>query len=168
MIPLEIERKFLILKDSVPDEKCSEIIDIRQIYLVRPDKNIQRRVRSMSINGDTKYYYTEKRFISAAVREENESEITEERFNKLLAEADANLTPIEKTRKILVFEGQHFEIDCYPFSDKYASMELELANEKQDIFFPPFVSIIKEVTGDPAYSNANLANNGRFPDEAQD
>lgn len=164
MIPLEIERKFLIKQSPELDENCSEKIDIAQTYLAGADKDIQRRVRRMERNGDVRYYYTEKRFISAAVREENEREINESEYNSLMKEADTSLKTIIKTRRILLYENQRFEIDSYPFSDALATMELELADEKQEIRFPPFVPVIKEVTGDKAYSNARLALNGKFPE----
>lgn len=164
MIPLEIERKFLIEQTDELDSRCTERIEITQIYLERPDPAIQRRIRSMTANGVTKYYYTEKRFISAAVREENEKEISADEYDKLLAEQDRTLTPIVKTRRILMYENQRFEIDSYPFSDALATMELELESEAQQIHLPGFVKVIKEVTGDKEYSNANLALNGKFPE----
>lgn len=164
MIPLEIERKFLIEQTDELDSRCTERIEITQIYLERPDPAIQRRIRSMTANGVTKYYYTEKRFISAAVREENEKEISADEYDKLLAEQNRTLTPIVKTRRILMYENQRFEIDSYPFSDALATMELELESEAQQIHLPGFVKVIKEVTGDKEYSNANLALNGKFPE----
>ena len=167
MIPLEIERKFLIRQTAELFEKCSEKTDIVQTYLIKTDPSVQRRVRSMTANGSTKYFYTEKRFLSASTREENEHEITCEEYEMLLSEADSALVPIIKTRHILIYNSQRFEIDCYPFSESLASMELELADENQEIYFPPCAHIIKEVTGDKRYSNAALAKNGCFPDEEQ-
>lgn len=164
MIPLEIERKFLIRQTPELFAACSKKTDIEQIYLIKTDPAVQRRIRSMTADGVTKYFYTEKRFISAVTREENEQEITREEYEKLRSEADMSLVPIIKTRHILEFSGQHFEIDSYPFSDELASMELELADEEQEIFFPPCAVIIKEVTGDKRYSNAALARNNGFPE----
>ena len=168
MIPLEIERKFLIKQTPALFGECTEKTDIEQIYLVKKDPEVQRRVRSMTKNGNTKYYYTEKRFISAAVREENEREISGEEYEKLRREADPALVPIIKTRHILIYDSQRFEIDSYPFSEEYASMELELAEESQEIKFPPFAEIIREVTGDKRYSNAALAKNNCFPEQCNE
>lgn len=165
MIPLEIERKFLIRQTAELFDKCSEKTDIVQTYLVKTDPSIQRRVRSMTAKGCAKYFYTEKRFLSASTREENEREISREEYEVLRSEADPDLVPIIKTRHILNYNSQRFEIDSYPFSDEFASMELELSDEKQEIYFPPFAEIIREVTGDKRYSNASLAKNGCFPDE---
>lgn len=166
MIPLEIERKFLIKQTPALFEECTEKTDIEQIYLKKSDPDIQRRIRSMSKNGETKYYYTEKRFISASVREENEQEITAEEYEDLRSEADPELVPIIKTRHILIYRSQRFEIDSYPFSAEYASMELELSDEKQEIILPPYADVIGEVTGDKRYSNAALAKNNRFPEQS--
>ena len=164
MIPLEIERKFLIRQTPELFAACSKKTDIEQIYLIKTDPAVQRRIRSMTTDGAVRYFYTEKRFISAVTREENEQEITREEYEKLRSEADMSLVPIIKTRHILEFSGQCFEIDSYPFSDELASMELELADEEQEIFFPPCAVIIKEVTGDKRYSNAALARNNGFPE----
>lgn len=164
MIPLEIERKFLIRQTPELFAACSKKTDIKQIYLIKTDPAVQRRIRSMTTDGAVRYFYTEKRFISAVTREENEREITREEYEKLRSESDMSLVPIIKTRHILEFSGQCFEIDSYPFSDELASMELELADEEQEIFFPPCAVIIKEVTGDKRYSNAALAKNNGFPE----
>jgi len=164
MIKPEIERKFLIKQSAQLDAHCTERIEIVQTYLEKADPEIQRRVRSMTRNGVCRYYYTEKKFISPAERLENESEITLEEYNSLLSQADKALVPIIKTRRILPYEGQRFEIDSYPFSSELATMELELENAEQNIIFPPFVSVIREVTGDKRYSNAALAAAGCFPE----
>ncbi|MCI7767450.1 MAG: hypothetical protein MSJ26_05650 [Oscillospiraceae bacterium] len=168
MIPLEIERKFLIRRTPALFAECTEKTEIEQIYLKKKTPDIQRRVRRMTTNGNAKYYYTEKRFLSAAVREENEREITPEEYEKLRIEADSALVPILKTRYILIYSSQRFEIDTYPFSSEYASMELELADESQEIILPPYAEIIKEVTGDKRYSNAALAKNNCFPEQCHE
>ena len=165
MPPLEIERKFLIRKTHSLIKLCESETAIEQIDLKRTDPAIQRRIRSMTRKGETAYYYTEKRFISAAVREENEQTIPRERYEALRTEADPDLVPIIKTRYILEYRSQRFEIDAYPFSEEYASMELELTEEAQEIDFPPEAEIIKEVTGDGRYSNAALAKNNSFPEQ---
>ena len=164
MIKPEIERKFLINRSAELDSHCIARIGIVQTYLVKPDPDIQRRVRSMTKDGVCRYHYTEKKFVSPIERQENEREISAEEYNELICQADDSLVPIIKTRRILPYEGQNFEIDSYPFSDELATMELELENAEQNISFPPFVSIIKEVTGDKRYSNAVLAANGCFPE----
>ena len=70
-----------------------------------------------------------------------------------------------KTRYCFNYAEQLFELDVYPYSDRLAIMELELADPEQIIDFPPFVNVLKDVSDDSRYSNANLASAGAFPDE---
>ena len=55
-------------------------------------------------------------------------------------------------------------MSIYPFSEKFAILELELENADQKIEFPKYVKVIKEVSDDKRYSNASLANAGAFPE----
>lgn len=161
---LEIERKFLIqkVKDVIPDETRWDIV---QTYLVKNSPEIQRRVRKIIENKCMiSYFYTEKKFISDGVREENECEISEDEYNSLLCEADKNLRPVIKTRRIFPYEGFKLEMDEYPFSDEYATVEAEIDKITDEIKFPKFIHVIKEVTGDSRYSNSSLALNQSFPD----
>lgn len=161
----EIERKFLI---ELPDTGNLEIkrkIEIVQTYLERGENGSQRRVRSITENNVSSHTYTEKIFITPVTREENEFEINEERYNELLKVRDTELKPVVKTRYCFDYRNQLFEMDVYPFSEKLAIMELELSSPDQIIDFPPFINVLREVSGDSRYSNASLASAGTFPDE---
>ncbi|MGN0667040.1 MAG: CYTH domain-containing protein [Huintestinicola sp.] len=160
----EIERKFLISFPDDPESGCEKKIDIVQTYLKRNDPALQRRVRSMTVNGETVYYYTEKRFVSSITREENEKTISREEYEGLLLERDEELVPIIKTRRVYSYGGLVFEMDSYPFSDSLATIEAELPSEDAALNIPPYFHVIKEVTGDKRYSNANLALNQKFPE----
>jgi len=72
-------------------------------------------------------------------------------------EADVTRRQIRKTRYCLTWGIQYFEIDVYPFWDDKAIVEIELSDENEAIDFPPQLNIIREVTDDPAYKNAELA-----------
>lgn len=161
---LEIERKFLV---KIPD--CSNLnvrrkINILQTYLQNGDNDLQRRVRRIADDNSIKYFYTEKIFYSAVIRQETEFEISRDEYNRLISEKKADCVPIEKCRICFDYRNQLFELDIYPFSDKFAVMELELENSEQKIFFPEYVDVVKEVTGIEEYSNASLANARKFPD----
>lgn len=162
---LEIERKFLVKYPKNGTYPQITEWDIEQIYLVRSDPAVQRRVRRICSEGKVSYYYTEKRKLTGITREENEKEITSEEYENLLSEADDSLKPVIKTRHIIEYMEQRFEMDCYPFSDEYATIELELENEQQEIILPPFIEVIKEVTGDIRYFNGALVSAQKFPEE---
>lgn len=162
---IETERKFLIKLPAEGTVSYDKDLNITQTYLLRNDPDIQRRVRRIA-SGDVKYYYTEKKRLGGISREENEREITAAEYERLLTEADSSIAPVIKTRHILTYKGQRFEEDEYPFSKRYATIELELESEDQVIDLPGFIEVIKEVTGDPAYYNGALATNNCFPEES--
>ena len=58
----------------------------------------------------------------------------------------------------LTYQNQYFEIDVYPFWQDKAIMEIELSNQDEKIEFPKEIKVIREVTDDDNYKNANLAN----------
>ena len=72
-------------------------------------------------------------------------------------------SPINKTRHTFSYLGQLFEIDIYPQWQHSAIMETELSSREAAVSFPAFIEIIREVTGDKAYSNAGMSRS--FPPE---
>ena len=76
---------------------------------------------------------------------------------RLLMEADPTKRPIRKTRYCLTWDNQYFEIDVYPFWNDRGVAEIELSDENTPIRFPKELKVIREVTDDPAYKNAALA-----------
>ncbi|MGN0633410.1 MAG: CYTH domain-containing protein [Oscillospiraceae bacterium] len=159
--PKEIERKYLIIRPT--DKELSaipgiEITDITQIYLKTDNNLTSRRVRKRG-NSEKgyKFTFTEKKDISFGQRYENECEITEGEYVRLLSDADPDRAPVEKQRCCFTFDGQFFELDLYPFSDEYATLEIELDDINTPVRLPHFIEVVKDVTGDKRYSNFALA-----------
>ncbi len=157
--PLEIERKFLIyypkLQELDNKPNCTKV-DIVQTYLMSDDES-ERRIRARGVDGDYIYYLTEKRKVSDMKRVEIERRLTKDEYFSLLMEADPRLHSIHKTRYCLTENNQYFEIDIYPEWDKQAIMEVELSDENEKVNIPQYIDIIKEVTDDENYKNANMA-----------
>ena len=159
--PLEIERKYLI---RYPDLKlleqiCTGKASISQTYLVA-EKKLSRRIRKMNREGQTVYWYTEKKKLSDRTRIERERIITEEEYLDLMKEALPNAATIRKTRYYLPSGDRCFEIDIFPEWTDRAFAEVELEYEEQTFLFPDCLEIIKEVTGDKRYTNKSLAKKG--------
>lgn len=157
--PLEVERKFLI---EYPDiawlealPNCQKV-EIIQTYL-KSEGGDEVRVRQRGINGNYIYFETTKRKLSDLKRVEVERRLTKEQYLTLLMEADTSKRQIRKNRYCLTYDGQYFEIDVYPFWNDKAIMEIELSDENAEITFPENIKVIKEVTDDPNYKNAMLA-----------
>lgn len=165
--PKEIERKFLIEKPSEDDIKqlgCISKSNILQTYLTRKDENTERRVRQRGTKKDGfSFYYTEKTEIGSGERHEVEDKISPSEYISYISEADTSLHQIAKERYCFLYENQYFEMDLYPFSDKYAILEIELNDINEAIELPP-LNIIKEVTDDVMYRNNALAKSLSFPE----
>ena len=156
--PYEIERKFLIeypdiaWLESLPN--CSRV-DVIQTYLTAPEGE-ERRVRQRGQDGHYLFFSTTKRG-AGLKRVEVEKRLTKDEYLAAMMEADVTRRQIRKTRYCLTWGTQYFEIDVYPFWQDRAIVEIELTDENDPIEFPPQLRVIREVTDDPAYKNAALA-----------
>ena len=154
----EIERKYLI---SMPDpdflRQNASPTEIVQTYLLPPAPHVNARVRKRGRNGDWTYTHTEKTRLSDLRRIENERRISREEYETLLQNADPDRNVIQKTRWVLPWKGQNFEIDIFPFWTDRALMELELEDEAQTIELPPRIRVLREVTADYRYLNSSLS-----------
>jgi len=157
--PFEIERKYLIeypdiaMLESLPN--C-EKVDIIQTYLNSAEGE-EVRIRQRGANGNYIYFETCKKRISGLKRIEIEKRLTKDEYLTRLMDADPTRRPIRKDRYCLADGKQYFEIDIYPFWNDKAIAEIELSDPDQEICFPDFIKIIKEVTDDEAYKNSSLA-----------
>jgi CYTH domain-containing protein len=157
MEQFEIERKYLIRR---PDEAYlrgnAAFSEIAQTYLLAKPGETER-VRKRTDAHGTIYTHTVKQRLTAVRRIEREEEISAEEYEALLKRADPSAHTIEKQRWVLVYEGQHFELDIFPFWERQAYLELEISHEAQEIRFPPEITVLREVTEDTRYTNASLA-----------
>lgn len=150
---VEIERKFL-LKELPEHAKGAAGVDIEQGWV--PNKLLQERVRRAR-SGDGERYYRTFKVGMDLKRMELEEEISKEVFNALW-----RLTKGHRVRKkrYRVEDGDLvWEIDA--FLDKNLVVaEVELPSEDTKVKLPSWLKscVVREVTGDPAFYNVNLAN----------
>jgi CYTH domain-containing protein len=116
-----------------------------------------RRVRARTCDGDTTYTYTEKVPVAVGAHIEREKIITRNTYEQLLEFRIANLSPVSKTRKCFFWKGKFFELDIFDDPVKDCILEVELSERDEKVELPDFVTLVKEVTGDPAYSNRAIA-----------
>ena len=158
-VPYEMERKFLIeypnIEELLKNPNCQKV-DIIQTYL-KSDNGEEIRVRQRGCNGNYIYCETHKRPVTFLKRVETERRLSQSEYLERLMDADTNYTPIRKERYCLVENNQYFEIDVYPFWKDKAIMEIEISKVDEEIHFPEFIKVIKEVTDDEEYKNRSLA-----------
>ena len=159
-IHCEIERKYLIRRPELAallSLPSCERWEITQIYLTDGEGGLTRRVRRVVCDGQIRYFRTFKRRLSALSCQEDEAEITREEYDRLRAAADLSRNPILKTRCRVPHAGRVLEFDLYPFWTDRAILEIELESEDEQPALPDYVSVIRDVTGEKAYKNRQLA-----------
>lgn len=164
-IGLEIERKYIIEMPDVsvlsqqPEYTVSGIL---QIY-IQGAIGETHRVRRRDFSDRVVCTETRKIRIDKISSTEIEGEISIEEFDRLALTILDGTQPINKLRHTFIYEGQIFEIDVYPQWKNTAIMETELDDPKKEVKIPSFINIVREVTGNKAYSNAGMSR--RFPKE---
>ena len=151
------KRKYLI---RMPDleavtARCSGVaLDMMQTYLQQTKPDVERRIRQQKNGEDYLYFYTEKHQTADGDRWDTEKPISEKEYIRYLMEMDNSLHPVRKTKYRLTYQGIRMEIDVYPFDQEQAILFVYAGDEKP---LPPEITVIREVTGEAAYKNRQLA-----------
>jgi CYTH domain-containing protein len=149
---LEIERRWII--KHLPDLKFDDLLHITQYYT--PWGRFRK-----SYNGSVfTYYHTVKNRISVGVNEEIEETISKDDYENAIKQATSIITKHRYKYKhnglVYEFDGMFFKNDNVP---TLWVLEIELNNINQPIEMPDFIknTVIKEITGDKAFSNFTLS-----------
>jgi CYTH domain-containing protein/predicted ATPase len=153
--PIEMERKFLVeVTGEIPDSREMEIF---QTYLTERD-GAEPRIRKRGENGHYIYFLTTKKFLADNQRIEVERQITPSEYVMLKGSANPDKRTIHKLRRCFVWDNRYWELDTFVEpSLPHHLLEIEDVAADEEIAFPPFVKVIREVTDDPEWYNANIA-----------
>ena len=146
-MPIEIERKFLVISDDY--KLNSKAVEIKQAYL-SANKNMAIRVRveglQASINIKSKK--------SERVNHEFEYVIPLDEAQFLVQMSPYPI--IEKIRYVVEYKGKTWEVDEFHADNEgLVVAEIELDNENETFDMPPWSG--EEITADYRYLNSNLA-----------
>jgi CYTH domain-containing protein/predicted ATPase len=158
--PLEIERKFLLA--TPPDLTAlahlhPRAVEIEQTYLLSPDPRLELRVRRRSQQGQSAYYRTEKVVLEPGKRFERERILTPSEYWHSLTTADPTRQPVKKTRYCFPYQSLYFELDHIEAPEELWVLEVELTEDSQEVVVPDGLTVAREVTGELAYTNAEIA-----------
>lgn len=127
-------------------------ITIEQYYLKSED-GYERRLRKRTQHGQETYYFTTQKKESHGLSEViRDKKITEKAFMNLLTiyEVESHI----KKKRYCFFEGeQYFKLDIF---DDFALLQVDNVETNQEIIFPSFLKIVKEVTDDKEYQNITI------------
>lgn len=154
--PIEEERKYIVeITGQLPEDSVES--DITQTYLQgEPDAEV--RLRKRSWGKKDVFVHTTKKKISTTEELVTERQINLSLYEMMLSLADPRRHPVHKHRQSFVWQGQYFQIDT--FLDQLEGLvilETKGIAEGEPVKFPPFIRVIKEITGDEAYYNYNMA-----------
>ena len=146
-MPLEIERKFLLVSDAY--KVNAKAVDIKQAYL-STDENMAVRVRVEGIQASINI----KSKKSERVNHEFEYVIPLDEAQSLIRMSPYPI--IEKTRHMVRYKGKTWEVDEFHGDNAELTVaEIELDDENEAFEKPPWLG--EEVTADYRYLNSNLA-----------
>lgn len=143
----EIERKFLVSDFRAVQRAARKSVRISQGYLsVDPERTVRVRLRG------ERGFLTIKGLTHGATRAEFEYEIPAADAREMLSLCVGKI--IDKTRYLVDYEGQTWEVDEFHSPREFWLAEAELQSESQQLILPPWIG--REVTGEPQYYNSNL------------
>lgn len=160
--PLETRRKFLIRHPDIQQletRPSCQGVDILQAYLRSEIPGEMIRIRQRGSNGNYVYFKTRKRILDNQQRIELEERLTRNEFEELLAQRDRSYQVIRKRRYCLSENGLYYNIDLFPQWQEQALMEIETYARDDRVIIPDGIELIREVTGEEAYSNPFIAKN---------
>jgi CYTH domain-containing protein len=130
---------------------------ITQTYLVR-EPGTEVRLRRRSWGGKTSNVLKTQKRTPDNELIETERLVTNALYESLLQQADPYRQTIDKHRQSFIWHGQFFELDTYQDAlQGLVILETKGIADQEDVNFPPFIRVKKDITGNPAYNNFNLA-----------
>jgi CHAD domain-containing protein/CYTH domain-containing protein len=151
-LPEEIERKYL-LTGLPPYPRNTRRLLIDQGWI--PGEQLQERLRRVRGGGSIRYFRTVK--LGRGIRRvEVEEETTPEVFRRLWGLTVGRR--VRKRRFILEEDGHTWEIDQF-LDRELVLAEVELPSAETPVALPPWLQplVVREVTGEDAFVNVNLA-----------
>jgi CYTH domain-containing protein len=150
----EIERKYLLR--SRPDLSAPELVGAEEWLIEQTYLRGGARLRRIETGGVVSYVETVKTG-QGLVRDERERGLDRKEYKKLLEQADPERRTIRKRRLRFEHGGRLFELDLFTVPTDLVLLEVELANEGEQVSPPAFLGELVEVTGDERYENSQLA-----------
>lgn len=163
----EIERRFLIDPADLTLIELNRTLlpivtlEISQAYLKTDDGTVARwRETREAGSYHVVYTHTIKSPKVGASCTEIETRGNIEFLDKNFKQ-DPTRAIIFKRRHCFLWREKHFQLDEFQSPIKNTLiLEIELDNENEEFYIPPFLSVLKEVTADHSYSNWNIAHAG--------
>ncbi|XP_004537574.1 TRPL translocation defect protein 14 isoform X5 [Ceratitis capitata] len=165
---LATSRKLKFLVASLPPDSefpPFQDFDVVHHYLQSSGPKVQARLRKRGQKNHWSYIHTIRRpNVHGQSRIEVKTQLTHRDYMNLLAQRDDAHFTIYKRRRCFLINNQYFQLDIYrepshPRCKGLILLETYSSHTGDALknYMPKFLNIVKEVTGDPAYSMFNLS-----------
>jgi len=157
--------KFAVNAPLPRDELFPSFRDFEVVhhYLQSPSRTMQSRLRKRGRMGKWSYIHTIRKQVSGQVIEVK-TPLTHRDYTHLLDQQDPLHLNVNKIRRCFLYNNQYFQLDiykdpCHPRCKGLMLLETYTTLSPQELrdILPTFLSIDREVTGDPAFSMFNLS-----------
>ncbi|XP_031780346.1 TRPL translocation defect protein 14 isoform X4 [Nasonia vitripennis] len=158
--------KFLVKGPLPPDSAFPPFqdFDVVHNYLQSNNPKTQARLRKRGQKGHWSYIHTLRRPKMCGQVVEVKTQLTHRDYLNMLAQRDDSHFTIFKRRRCFLINNQYFQLDIYrePGHPRCKGLMLletytALPSDKLENILPQFLTIEKEVTGNPDYSMFNLS-----------
>ncbi|XP_011177830.1 TRPL translocation defect protein 14 isoform X3 [Zeugodacus cucurbitae] len=165
---LATSRKLKFLVATLPPDSefpPFQDFDVVHHYLQSSGPKVQARLRKRGQKNHWSYIHTIRRpNVHGQSRIEVKTQLTHRDYMNLLAQRDDAHFTIYKRRRCFLINNQYFQLDIYkepshPRCKGLVLLETYSSHSGDALknYMPKFLNIVKEVTGDPAYSMFNLS-----------
>ncbi|XP_039747326.1 TRPL translocation defect protein 14 isoform X1 [Pararge aegeria] len=160
------KRKFLVKPPMLPDAEFPPFqdFDVVHNYLQSDFRKAQVRLRKRGQKGHWSYIHTMRKFHPTGQSVEVRTQLTHRDYLNMLPQRDDAHFTIFKKRRCFIYNNQYYQLDIYrqpthPRCRGLILLETYSAHDQDALLatLPKFLTIEKEVTGDPAYSMYNLS-----------
>ena len=150
----EIERRWLVNDPPTQEVMAYHAMEIEQFYLQHDPASPGLRLRKATADGQSTYFMTTKRAVTAMTNEEVEIIVPAEIWEAVRPFASRGLT---KLRRTMPHGGLLIELDVFTGGANPGLMiaEIELASEDTEVIVPDWFG--PEITGQRGYTNYQMA-----------
>ena len=136
-------------------------LQVTHNYLQTASRTMQSRLRKRGRLGKFSYIHTIRKQVGGQIIEVK-TPINHREYSHLLDQQDSGHFTVNKTRRCFMYNNQYFQLDiykepCHPRCKGLMLLETYTMLPPDQLDLPTFLTIEKNVTGNPKYSMFNLS-----------
>lgn len=165
-VPKDIFKKFLVKGNvksiKIPDDVLHETIhmsetQLRDVNEGKQDHKTKKRTILRKRGKEGHFYYnTESRYIWEGQRIQKKRQITAREYMEMMQMKDPQFVTIEKERTSFIWNNTHYLLETYLNIHGQPTI-LRIETSKEEIKFPPFIEIIRDVSECDSFFSRNMA-----------